>query len=55
MTTGTVLYGPERHTPLAGAYFSPSWTGFQRDRGRRFSLIVDAVSAGSWTTGVARK
>ena len=24
-------------------------------RGRRFSLIVDAVSAGSWTTGVARK
>jgi len=37
------------------AYFSLSWTAFQADRGRRFSLIVDAVSAGSWTTGVARK
>ena len=24
-------------------------------RGRHFRLIVDAVSAGSWTTGVARK
>ena len=24
-------------------------------RGRRFRLIVDAVSAGSWTMGVARK
>lgn len=27
------------------AYFSPSWTPFQADRGRHFSLIVDAVSA----------
>jgi hypothetical protein len=24
-------------------------------RGRDFSVIVDGVSAGSWTTGVARK
>jgi hypothetical protein len=24
-------------------------------RGRDFSVIVDAVSAGSWTMGVARK
>jgi len=28
-----------------GAYFSPSWTALQADRGRRFKLIVDAVSA----------
>ena len=27
------------------AYFSPSWTPFQADRGRRVSLIVDAVSS----------
>ena len=27
------------------AYFSPSWTPFQRDRRRHFKLIVDAVSA----------
>lgn len=26
------------------AYFSPSWTAFQADRGQRFSVIVDAVS-----------
>jgi len=26
---------------VAGAYFSPSWTAFQRDRGRCFSGIVD--------------
>ncbi|VDY04958.1 protein of unknown function [Thiomonas sp. Bio17B3] len=26
------------------AYFSPSWTGFQADRGRDFSVIVDDVS-----------
>lgn len=25
-------------------YFSPSWTGFQADRGRGFSVIVDGVS-----------
>ena len=26
------------------AYFSPSWTPFQADRGRHFSVIVDGVS-----------
>jgi hypothetical protein len=26
------------------AYFSPSWTAFQADRGRAFSVIVDGVS-----------
>lgn len=29
---------------LVTAYFSPSWTAFQADRGRHFKLIVDAVS-----------
>jgi len=28
----------------SGAYFSPSWTAFQADRGRDFSVIVDGVS-----------
>jgi hypothetical protein len=27
-----------------GAYFSPSWTAFQADGGRDFSVIVDGVS-----------
>jgi hypothetical protein len=27
------------------AYFSPSWTAFQADRGRHFSVIVDGVSS----------
>jgi hypothetical protein len=27
------------------AYFSPSWTAFQAERGRNFSVIVDGVSA----------
>jgi hypothetical protein len=37
-------------SPAAGdiaedaAYFSPSWTAFQADRGRDFSVIVDGVS-----------
>ena len=26
------------------AYFSPSWTPFQADRGRHFSVIVDGIS-----------
>jgi hypothetical protein len=26
------------------AYFSPSWTAFQADRGRYFNVIVDGVS-----------
>jgi len=29
---------------VAAAYFSPSWTVFQADRGRDFSVIVDGVS-----------
>jgi VanZ family protein len=29
---------------VGGAYFSPSWTAFQADRGRDFSVIVDCVS-----------
>ena len=27
-----------------GAYFSPSWTAFQAERGRYFSVIVDGIS-----------
>ena len=27
------------------AYFSPSWTAFQADSGRHFSVIVDGISA----------
>jgi hypothetical protein len=26
------------------AYFSPSWTAFQAERGRHFSVIVDGIS-----------
>ena len=33
----------ERNRPY-DAYFSPSWTPFQADRGRDFSVIVDGVS-----------
>ena len=34
-----------RHYSMAQiAYFSPSWTPFQADRGRHFSVIVDGVS-----------
>jgi hypothetical protein len=29
---------------MCSAYFSPSWTAFQADRGRDFSVIVDGVS-----------
>ena len=31
-------------TRLLLAYFSPSWTVFQADRGQHFSVIVDGVS-----------
>ena len=31
-------------SPLLAEYFSPSWTPFQADRGRDFSVIVDGVS-----------
>jgi hypothetical protein len=34
------------------AYFRPSWTAFQAGRGRCFSVIMDGVSAGSWTVRV---
>ena len=33
-----------REVALLAAYFSPSWTPFQADRGRDFSVIVDGVS-----------
>ena len=33
-----------RHFRFAAAYFSPSWTAFQADRGRDFSVIVDGIS-----------
>jgi hypothetical protein len=29
---------------LLAAYFSPSWTAFQADRGRCFSVMVDGIS-----------
>jgi hypothetical protein len=32
---------PQLFTP---AYFSPSWTAFQAERGRDFSVIVDGIS-----------
>jgi hypothetical protein len=41
--------------PIVDGISGWSWTAFQRDRGRCFSLIVDAASAVSWTMGVARK
>jgi hypothetical protein len=37
---GRILRTPQDQ----GAYFSPSWTLFQADRGRHFSVIVDGVS-----------
>jgi hypothetical protein len=33
----------EANAALA-AYFSPSWTAFQAERGRDFSVIVDGIS-----------
>ena len=35
---------PETIGAWPTAYFSPSWTAFQADRGRDFSVIVDGVS-----------
>ena len=29
---------------ILNAYFSPSWTAFQAERGRDFSVIVDGIS-----------
>ncbi|MDO8293754.1 MAG: hypothetical protein Q7T29_12975 [Gallionella sp.] len=34
----------QKHVHQSAAYFSPSWTAFQADRGRRFSVIVDGIS-----------
>jgi hypothetical protein len=31
-------------TKSKSAYFSPSWTAFQAERGRDFSVIVDGIS-----------
>ena len=36
--------GTQRIDFTLPAYFSPSWTAFQADRGRYFSVIVDGVS-----------
>jgi hypothetical protein len=37
--------GPTKATRRGGAaYFSPSWTAFQAERGRHFGVIVDGVS-----------
>ena len=33
-----------RLVSATGAYFSPSWTAFQAERGRDFSVIVDGIS-----------
>jgi len=47
------LDGGQSHQQIASAlgiskgvvaYFSPSWTAFQADRGRDFSVIVDGIS-----------
>jgi hypothetical protein len=34
----------EKSAERLNAYFSPSWTAFQADGGRDFSVIVDGVS-----------
>jgi len=36
-----VKFHSKRHR---AAYFSPSWTAFQADRGRCFSVMVDGIS-----------
>jgi len=36
--------GDFRRATMSAAYFSPSWTPFQADGGRDFSVIVDGVS-----------
>ncbi len=41
----TAEYNAIISTPIErGAYFSPSWTAFQSERGRDFSVIVDGIS-----------
>lgn len=49
MLFGTVLHGRMLESDsfterFFAAYFSPSWTAFQADGGRDFSVIVDGVS-----------
>ena len=39
-TSDTLRSGLDR----CPAYFSPSWTAFQAERGRDFSVIVDGIS-----------
>ena len=41
---GSLARGFNRMAETLHAYFSPSWTAFQADRGRDFSVIVDGVS-----------
>ena len=38
------VYAVAKATLVYPAYFSPSWTAFQADGGRDFSVIVDGVS-----------
>jgi hypothetical protein len=38
------IAGAVAKVQIDAAYFSPSWTAFQADRGRDFSVIVDGVS-----------
>ena len=40
----TMINGAHKAFKFRNAYFSPSWTAFQADRGRHFSVIVDGVS-----------
>ena len=42
---GLGRFGAVVHPQVKSAYFSPSWTPFQADRGRDFSVIVDGVSS----------
>ena len=39
-----MFWGDDLGVDSSGAYFSPSWTAFQADRGRDFSVIVDGIS-----------
>jgi hypothetical protein len=43
---GAIVTATARDTSMGryGAYFSPSWTPFQPDGGRDFSVIMDGVS-----------
>jgi hypothetical protein len=43
-TNGDGLTADNSQPAKTHAYFSPSWTAFQADRGRHFSVIVDGIS-----------